>query len=246
MPASSNTSSTNDSESNDFVLKHRVAGAAVILFFGALVLPWLLGTPSEAKKDAQAQLVAKNDRERAVNQALREELLASLADQQELPADQVYVSKITPLSKNNDSTSIPDEPKAEAKTADKLESSQERAPKAETVVKESVDKKSDPINSAAVKEDPFQKPAAVAQTDKPVAVGWIVQVGVFTDQKGVTKVINDLKSKGFSPSTSIVDTNKGKGTRIWLGPYEERIAAAQIISNLSEKTGESGFIRSYP
>ena len=44
----SNTSIDNDD--NDFVLKHRIAGAAFLLFFGALVLPWLLGAPSDAKK----------------------------------------------------------------------------------------------------------------------------------------------------------------------------------------------------
>ena len=38
-----------DIDDNDFVLKHRIAGAAFLLFFGALVLPWLLGPPSEAE-----------------------------------------------------------------------------------------------------------------------------------------------------------------------------------------------------
>jgi len=31
-----------DTDDNDFVLKHRIAGAAFLLFFGALVLPLLV------------------------------------------------------------------------------------------------------------------------------------------------------------------------------------------------------------
>jgi cell division septation protein DedD len=81
-----------------------------------------------------------------------------------------------------------------------------------------------------------------------VEVGWVVQVGVFTDKKGAARVVQDLQSKGFKPSTSIVDTNQGKatGARIWLGPYSQRIDAAKAKTELTNRTGEAGFIRAYP
>ena len=88
-------------------------------------------------------------------------------------------------------------------------------------------------------------------SSEPAAIierGWAVQVGVFTDSNGAKRVVEDLRAKGFAPKTTIVDTNKGKatGTRVWLGPYESRVSAAKAKANLTEKTGESGFIRAYP
>ena len=90
-------------------------------------------------------------------------------------------------------------------------------------------------------------PAQVRSVDK-VDVGWVVQVGVFTDKKGAAKVVEDLKLKGFIPSTTIVDTNLGKetGTRVWLGPFAQRVDAAKSITSLKEKTGSDAFIRAYP
>jgi cell division septation protein DedD len=99
------------------------------------------------------------------------------------------------------------------------------------------------ITSESVSSESVTKTALVT-----VKVGWIVQVGVFIEQAGAERVVQDLRSKGFNPSTSIVDTNRGKdtGTRIWLGPFEQRVAAAKAKTRLKNETGEAGFIRAYP
>jgi len=67
--------------------------------------------------------------------------------------------------------------------------------------------------------------ASVKQT---ITSGWVVQVGMFVDKKKAQKVFDQLSGKGFTPSTSVVDTNLGAKT------------------GLSKKTGSSGFIRAYP
>ena len=52
---SANKTETADlNQEAEFILKHRVAGAAFLLFFGALFLPWLLGPPSVAGNLAEA------------------------------------------------------------------------------------------------------------------------------------------------------------------------------------------------
>ena len=94
-----------------------------------------------------------------------------------------------------------------------------------------------------------EEPEETIEVKEPsVDIGWVVQVGVFTDSKGAAKVVSDLKSKGFDPSTTIVDTNMGKatGTRVWLGPYAQRVDAAKSKTSLKDRTGGDGFIRAYP
>ena len=84
---------SNEDTKPDFVLKHRITGAAFLLFFGALLLPWLLGAPGGQK------VATPTDKQSA------EALLQDKADQaaetlkkQRLSEDErVYISKITPL-----------------------------------------------------------------------------------------------------------------------------------------------------
>jgi len=287
----------------DFVLKHRITGAAVLLFFGALVLPWLLGPPSEAKKTPTALLVEDQDSELSSTE-IEEELLANLSEAELIEPEQVYISKITPL----DAVRVEEELRraeqrakepeketailavAEVAPADKSavvkKNADDNQPaqsteKKSAVVKKKVDstvvstkertKKSDAKSSSksaaiasedktgdnkstkvtASREDQLAAALAAESGSKPASkidVGWVVQVGVFTDKNGAEKVVKDLSSKGFTPSTSTVDTNRGKGTgtRVWLGPFAQRVDAAKTKTRLTERTGEPGFIRAYP
>ena len=92
----SNTPPNAGSE-NSFVLKHRIVGAAFLLFFGALFLPWILGPPSEALKAEPGEPEAGNTEVSAAQ--IEDEILAALDQQEATPPEQVYISKITPLDK---------------------------------------------------------------------------------------------------------------------------------------------------
>jgi cell division septation protein DedD len=252
----------------NFVLKHRIVGAGFLLFFGALVLPWLLGPPSEAFKlsdglssDAtQTKVVVDKTGQQAVVQI-------NPTPEQEL----IYISKITPLdggtdaksssaangpSKNlpaNDKSASNDKPtdsQASQKKADNQTSSSEKPKEGSSKSAEGASESAEgSLKPSAVKSNLVTAQAASPAPSVPkVDVGWVVQVGVFTDKRGAAKVVDDLRGKGFDPSTSIVDTNRGKatGTRIWLGPYAQRVEAAKAKSQLTIKTGEAGFIRAYP
>lgn len=91
-------SQKNQPESNsdqELNLKHRVTGAAVLLFVGALFIPWLLGPPSQASKKAEA--IAGESTDISSPAELESQLLAELDTANSEPEETVYISKITPL-----------------------------------------------------------------------------------------------------------------------------------------------------
>jgi cell division septation protein DedD len=275
----------------EFDLKHRVTGAAVLLFLGALVLPWLLGPPSEASKVEVVQPLPISSEVEVAN-------IANTVNGSESEAvtnnieEIVYISKITPLDAKGNSDLVQAANKAAASTntrqreqddpnalADIVREQKEALEKAasETDPKASVnkqDKQSESLKTAAANAEQLQAKrerelqaavavelksqqqakvakngsSANAKVTTTVGVGWVVQVGLFTDKSRAIALISELKNKGFSASSSVVDTNRGKktGTRVWLGPFDKRVAAINEQNRLKSKAGKEGFIRVYP
>jgi len=231
------------------VLKHRIAGAAFLLFFGALFLPWVLGAPdvpsNEPTTQESAEILSVGSSNDTSTQTMADELAAALASEELIAEEQVYISKITPLNAANQSQVQEDQASKDDTQITSSNPQTEQSP-AEPATEE--------LNSAAAAVPPPTRVAKIEPATTPsvpepkIEVGWVVQVGVFTDANGAGRVVADLKSKGFEPSTTIVDTNRGKatGTRIWLGPYAQRVDAAKAKTELNQKTGEAGFIRAYP
>jgi len=278
----------------DFVLKHRVAGAAFLLFFGALVLPWLLGPPSAASKTTAAQTIDANSGQIS-SAEIENEMLDELENSVDVEPEQVYISKITPL----DAARLEEERRraeaekkstssaavmamadvGESAVRDKSDIGNKKSDKKDAVanqgsgdkvgatkdtksakdvkkVVKKTEKTTNNIASEANKKVEGQKSdsrenalaaALAAETENSaVDVGWVVQVGVFTDKKGADRVVKDLKTKGFKPSATVVETNQGMGTRVWLGPFSQRVDAAKTKTRLKDRTGEDGFLRAYP
>ncbi|GHA00754.1 hypothetical protein GCM10008090_07200 [Arenicella chitinivorans] len=237
----SKSTTTPEEKGLEFNLKHRVTGAAVLLFFGALVIPWLLGPPSAASKagvdemvDEEATLASAKEIERV--------LLGPDAQTAEVPEETVYISKITPL----DGTSQTQED--EAATTKQVDSKAEKVAElnddASSSSSEAVTKKTPEVAKQATTKTetkPTQKPVddakqvAVKQgqteqkarekallaaleaeskteANKNLTVGWIVQVGLFVEKSGAQAQVNALKEKGFSAHTTVVDTNRGPKT----------------------------------
>lgn len=264
---------TND---QDFVLKHRITGAAFLLFFSALVLPWLLGPPSEAKKDPRIEVVAVDAEQQSISEDLENEILAEL--QESIDGDeQVYISKITPEGKTSVLVNANDDkPEETTETVSKIQPIEPPKPIAAQQDKVSSEKSSDAktstsdktVNNNADQTKPSvektvseQERARIAAAELAAALeaesanvkptitsGWVVQVGMFVDKQKASNVFKQLEDKGLKPSTSIVDTNLGlgTGTRVWIGPFKERQDAVDMKAQLAKQTGTSGFIRSYP
>lgn len=291
------TQTPETAEHSEFDLKHRITGAAVLLFFGALVLPWLLGPPSEASK---VDIAAGVDSALVNGVDIEPIVVGDGGSLKKIEvAETVYISKITPLdaqsdkqlaaaaNKAADNESSGDEPEAGvttkpiSKAPTPSESKSEKPSQSSVVVtkQESIDKKAEAKKLADAKQAAQTKKnaelakakqdkqkrekeqrekelqaalAAEAKDDKRTAsvvdVGWVVQVGLFTEKSRAIALISELKNKGFTASKSVVDTNRGPktGTRVWLGPYAKRSGAQTEQKRLKSKAGKDGFIRVYP
>lgn len=283
-----NSKTADAADQPPFVLKHRVAGAAFLIFFGALVLPWLLGPPSEADR-ATSTASSSIDAQALSSAQIEDELLDDLAQQPDVE-EEVYISKITPLDSQNDalnprgsesSSQAEDNSKDDSAAAAKRAAEQaataeatkrqqaeaaaqaeqdaqekQKRDKAAALAKRQADIEDDLAKALAAEAADVQavssnraaSSAPPSEQKAKVEIGWAVQVGLFENKTGADRVVQDLKAKGFNPSVTVVDTNRGKatGTRVWLGPFAQRVDAAKEMSRLSERTGQAGFIRAYP
>lgn len=269
----STNTTTPDNNGQEFNLKHRITGAAVLLFFGALVIPWLLGPPSAASKQGVSE-VAGDEATIASAKEIERVLLGPDAQTAEVPEETVYISKITPLDGTEKSGEKVSDgvPLAEAPKTVTAETKNEKLPAtAETVTKK------DPVIAKQETKKPESKPEQNSQSDvkqttakqvpddqktreqallaaleaeskSNLTVGWIVQVGLFVEKSGAEAQVKALKAKGFTAQTTVVDTNRGPktGTRVWIGPFEKRTEAESHNQQLRAKMGKAGFIRVYP
>jgi cell division septation protein DedD len=97
------------------------------------------------------------------------------------------------------------------------------------------------------------KPSAPTPTPNPVAaapaaakVGFAVQLGAFSDAAEAGAMRERLRAAGFTAFTEAVNTDKGKLTRVRVGPTLDRSAADQLKSQIKAKTGIDGIVRPHP
>lgn len=239
-------------QDNSFVLKHRIVGAAILILFGVLFLPWLLGSPKYATLDPSVwEPKTSNTSSKQINNnklGNTKQGQTKVNDSEIEEQIQVYVSKITPLI---------DPVNVNAKISEEKANKQETKPltsKDKPVVKPSKSEqtvqntaKQNEVKKSVVKQEVVTKPKDNKPTvKKNIKLGWIVSVGVFAKQGNVDAIMADLKNKGLNPSASKTETSKGLGTRVWLGPYEQRVDAAKARAKLKELIGEPGAIIAYP
>lgn len=113
-----------------------------------------------------------------------------------------------------------------------------------------------PVVSPPVAAKPVEaKPVASAKppAPKPVApppatakVGFAVQVGAFSDAAEAGALRERLRAAGFTAFTESVNTDKGKLTRVSVGPVLDRAAADQLKAQIQAKTGVGGYVRPHP
>ncbi|MFZ5638215.1 MAG: SPOR domain-containing protein [Pseudomonadota bacterium] len=94
---------------------------------------------------------------------------------------------------------------------------------------------------------PAKPPAAKPATSPAAAkVGFAVQVGAFGDATEAGAMREKLRAAGFTAFTETVDTDKGKLTRVRVGPVVDRAAADQLKSQIQARTGIDGIVRPHP
>lgn len=89
-------------------------------------------------------------------------------------------------------------------------------------------------------------PKPVAAPPAAAKVGFAVQLGAFGDAAEAGAMRERLRAAGFTAFTETVNTDKGKLTRVRVGPVLDRAAADQLKSQIKAKTGIDGIVRPHP
>ena len=204
----------NSTPESEFDLKKRLVGAFVLIGFGIVVLPALLGG---------------ND--------------PQVSDEQTIPTppleSKVFVSKITPIG------GATPKPLAKEPQSDQDELAEPKTPQSEPVTPvqpqvSKVDPQPEPKKESKAKAEPKQE----AKTK--MGPGWVVRVGTFAKADNTKRVMERLRQAGFDPSKTEVKTDKGSVTRVWIGPYTQRVEAARMRNRVKQVTGGDAFIAAYP
>ncbi len=223
---------------SSFELKHRIVGAFILIILGVVIVPMILSGPKRAAHGPVTDAAAEN------------------------PDTKVFISKITPIGGEtpvlkHESKRSPDvahtaakpaakskpaaRPKSTANTAGtKLVAKTAQQPR-ESAVEKTDTQNSNPVNKQTVKVETKTKP-----DNKSIDRGWIVRIGTFSKSENATRIMNSLKTLGFEPSSERVKTSRGVLTRVWVGPYAQRVEAGRVRTRIQQKTGEKGLIVAFP
>ena len=104
------------------------------------------------------------------------------------------------------------------------------------------------VSSSTVSESKpaNEKSGRTPGSGEPIERGWVVRVATLVNVESANKLLADLNEKGFAPDSESIDTSKGEGTRIWIGPYERRVDAARARARLEQQIGLPGLITAFP
>ncbi|BDY06108.1 SPOR domain-containing protein [Ferrimonas sp. YFM] len=101
-------------------------------------------------------------------------------------------------------------------------------------------KKAEPVQTASVKSEP--KPAAKSSG---VKTGWTLQVGSFRNAKNVTKLVNELREKGFRAYSVPSRPVEGKINRVFVGPDVSKSKLEKEQLRLAKATDLKGALVPY-
>jgi cell division septation protein DedD len=103
-----------------------------------------------------------------------------------------------------------------------------------------------PIETKPVVPAKPPAPKPVAAPPAAAKVGFAIQLGAFSDAAEAGALRERLRAAGFTAFTEAVNTDKGKLTRVRVGPVLDRAAAEQMKSQIKAKTGIDGIVRPHP
>lgn len=111
----------------------------------------------------------------------------------------------------------------------------------------------DPPAPAAPADKPDQAgtgtaftPRAIPMEVTPDLVGWVVQVGSFTDPRNAARLQQQLREAGFAAFTESVAADGRTWRRVRVGPELSRADAERLQAQLASDFGIDGLIRKHP
>lgn len=95
-------------------------------------------------------------------------------------------------------------------------------------------------------QSPAPAPAPAQPAPAAGRVGWVVQLGAFSNAAEATALRERMRAAGFSAFVEQVPTDHGSLSRVRVGPVASREAAEQLKAQLAARTGSSGMVRQHP
>ncbi len=214
----------NDAE---FVLKHRVVGAVVLILFAVFVLPFILRGQDVNGTSKPATVRSLNEPEPATFVSKVTPVVAGQETQ--LDASDTGVTVGTLLNKSKESETID------------LNTRTQPAPDVSSEAEPDTEKPPQEANNPA-KDESAKPEKNLASVDR----GWVVQVATFGSMDNANKMKKNLEENGFSVRTSNIDTVNGQATRVWVGPFKQRVDAGRARADIEKAIGQKGLIMAYP
>lgn len=268
---STTMSATNLSGDNrpGYQLKHRIAGAIVLMVLAVVVIPLLLSDPSlEANNGATGSSAGGSAGFKSRIVPLNINNVNKKSDGIDVAAASVDAATVSPP---NDAKVVDDTRPA---LLDLTQSSETQSSETRSDDEPAQDQQSSAVvmtaeDKPAIKADPNESGQAdpvVTEADEPaeetqlasaapvdsntnesgtaeaVKDGWVVRVGTYSKDANVVSVSSLLSKSGYEPNTTPVSTSLGPSTRVWLGPFAKRETADQISDKLKALTGEKGYV----
>lgn len=221
-------------QGESFVLKHRLAGAAVLIAIAVILLPMLLGGPREEQSAGGEPAVSRD----SDTKVFRSNITPIAGDTPNAETREAELDRTVGELLEQDASPSAGGDRDSGQRADSEPSAARRA-----------EQEPDQESQVATRSDEggTSAPAASREPEpRQIERGWIVQVGTFRKPGNVEKLVADLKNNGFGPSTTDIETSGGSATRVWVGPFETRVEAARVKNRVSRHTGSEALIVAYP
>ena len=100
---------------------------------------------------------------------------------------------------------------------------------------------SSPAVATPVKAEPSKPEPAKVETKAATGGNYFVQIGVFSDPDKVKQMQEKLSEKGLKSSDELIDTAKGKKTRLRVGPFEVKKDAESAMEKI-KSLGLTGMV----
>ncbi len=210
--------------------RRRLVGAIGLVLLMITILPLLLKDKTEqaASKDILISIPSQDAQlnNQSIEEKHNQENSASLANTQ--PQDAA-------VSNPNSN----DKPLEEAKSA-VLPTVESAAPVAQSdkVAAKPIEAQAVSENQKNQKQKEDTKPQSIDASNKadelapiatPVVEIYFVQIGIFSDPENVKQMQSKLSTKGLKSSTELIDTAKGKKTRLRVGAFTSRKDAESAL-----------------
>lgn len=204
-------------------MKHRLTGAVVLVLVGVFILPMILNGHGVGGHGVGDSVDPANNSATLADAGLDTRLGSDGLLGQTAPRSKgemrEYVSHIHP----------------QHKTMQPAPTTEPPAPTVEPPA----------TPAAGLRLQPLDEQPATEGSDA-IAKGWVVRIGSFAEKANAEQIVTLLRDNGLEPRTSVVQTGIGSVTRVWVGPFSERVAAARQRAHIQDVTGEQGAIKAYP